>query len=250
MTDSRLTKPAAPARGASIGTVESLWRYPVKSMRGEELEEVFVATGGIEGDRLFAFRSSAARPDFPYFTARQQPEMLRYKPRILPHPPHLEVDTPGGQTFAINAPALIEALRAGVGPEHQVTLMRSERGLADAHPVSIMSLQTARALAEETDTAAEKRRFRANIYLDIPSSAGFAENEFVGRALRIGDEVVVAILERDPRCMMINLDPDTAVMEPSILKTVAQRHGGTAGVYSSVVSEGIVHRGDPVVVVG
>ena len=67
-----------------IGKVDSLWRYPVKSMRGEELDEFFVGEGGIEGDRLFAFRSSIAPANFPYFTARQQHEMLRYRPRLAP----------------------------------------------------------------------------------------------------------------------------------------------------------------------
>ena len=46
---------------ATIGKVESLWRYPVKSMRGEELNEAFVGFAGVYGDRLFAFRS-AVRP--------------------------------------------------------------------------------------------------------------------------------------------------------------------------------------------
>ena len=219
-------------------------------MRGEELDEVLVHFGGIEGDRLFAFRSSAARADFPYFTARQQPAMLRFRPRILPDERRVQVETPTGHTFAIDDPALIAALRDGVDPKHGVTLMHSESALADAYPVSVMSVQTARALGDETGTPAEKRRYRANVYLDLPSSSGFAENDFVGRSLRIGDQVVVSIVERDSRCMMINLDPDCAAMEPSILKAVAQRHNGTAGVYGSVIAEGVVRRGDAVQVVG
>lgn len=55
-----------------IGKVESLWRYPVKSMRGEELDEAFAGFSGIYGDRLFAFRSSAKHKGFPYLTAREQ----------------------------------------------------------------------------------------------------------------------------------------------------------------------------------
>src|SRR5882757_7141833 len=65
-----------------IGTVESLWRYPVKSMRGEELEEMFA---GFYGDRLFAFASSASPKGFPYLTGREQREMLQYRPRFR-HP--------------------------------------------------------------------------------------------------------------------------------------------------------------------
>src|SRR5437763_17019486 len=68
-----------------IGTVDSLCRYPVKSMQGEEMEELFAGYGGVYGDRLFAFRSSAAPPGFPYFTGRDQRHMIRYRPRFR-HP--------------------------------------------------------------------------------------------------------------------------------------------------------------------
>src|SRR4029078_10471720 len=68
-----------------VGTVESLWRYPVKSMRGEELNELFAGYAGVYGDRLLAFKSSASRSGFPWFTAREQSEMLRYRPRFR-HP--------------------------------------------------------------------------------------------------------------------------------------------------------------------
>src|SRR5437868_15336148 len=67
---------------SAIGTVESLWRYPVKSMRGEELDEVFAGFSGVYGDRLFAFESSASPKGFPYLTGREQREMLRYRPRF------------------------------------------------------------------------------------------------------------------------------------------------------------------------
>jgi uncharacterized protein YcbX len=70
---------------STIGTVESLWRYPVKSMRGEELAEMFAGFAGVYGDRLFAFKSSASPAGFPYLTAREQNQMLRYQPRFR-HP--------------------------------------------------------------------------------------------------------------------------------------------------------------------
>jgi uncharacterized protein YcbX len=105
-------------------------------------------------------------------------------------------------------------------------------------------LQSARQLAEETDTPVDKRRFRANIYVDLTSAKGFAENEFVGRSVRIGPKLVVRILERDPRCMMITLDPDTGEKSPAILKKVAQAHDGMAGVYGAVLVEGRLRKGD------
>ena len=74
----------------------------------------------------------------------------------------------------------------------------------------------------------------------------FAEDGFVGKSLRIGSNVVVTIIKRDGRCMMVTLDPDTAEKAPAVLKTIAQNHGGCAGVYAAVVNEGIVRTGDPV----
>ena len=64
-----------------IGTVESLWRYPVKGMRGEALQQAFLGFPGVYGDRLYAFRNSAAWKGFPYLTSREVETMLLYQPR-------------------------------------------------------------------------------------------------------------------------------------------------------------------------
>ncbi|PYI61218.1 MAG: MOSC domain-containing protein [Verrucomicrobia bacterium] len=254
-----------------IGKVDSLWRYPVKSMRGEELDEAFAGFSGIYGDRLFAFRSSASPKGFPYLTAREQNRLLQYRPHFRypdksarpinlteaesmganpvsadPSELMVDVETPAGKTLAIDDLALIEMLRTDIDQKHQLTLMRSERALTDCRPVSIFSVQSANQLAEETGMPMDRRRFRANVYVDLGSANGFAENEFVGRSLRIGSKVVVTILERDARCVMITLDPDTGEKTPAILKKVAQAHEGMAGVYGAVIVEGMLHKGDPV----
>jgi MOSC domain-containing protein len=254
-----------------VGKIDSLWRYPVKSMRGQELDEAFVGFSGIYGDRLFAFESSASPKGFPYLTAREQQRLLQYRPHFR-HPDKaarpvnlteaekmganpisadfaelmVDVETPDGKTLAVDDPALIDMLRTDIDQKHQLKLMRSQRAMTDCRPVSIFSLQSARQLGEETGTPIDKRRFRANVYVDLPSAQGFAENEFVGKSLRIGPKVVVTILERDARCMMITLDPDTGEKTPAILKKVAQAHDGMAGVYGAVLVEGMLHKGDPV----
>jgi len=253
------------------GKVDSLWRYPVKSMRGEELDEAFASYSGIYGDRVFAFRSSANHKGFPYFTAREQRRLLQYRPRFrypdkAARPINLteaesmganpvsadsselmvDVETPDGKKLVIDDPTLIETLRADVDPKHQVTLMQSQRAMTDCRPVSIFSLQSAQQLADETGTQIDKRRFRANIYVNLASANGFAENELVGRSVRIGSKVIITILERDARCMIITLDPDTGEQTPAILKKVAQAHEGMAGVYGAVLVEGMLHKGDPV----
>lgn len=232
-----------------VGKVNSVWRYPVKSMRGEELDEIIVRQAGVEGDRLFAIRNSAARAEFPYFTGREQREMLLYRPKIRAETEKITVDvqTPTGDTIAIDDPALLTRLAADRVAREQLSLMLPGDGpFPDAYPVSIISIQTAAKLGDETGTPPEKRRFRANIYLDLADGGGFHENTFVGRSLRIGAHVVVSVVKRDSRCMMITLHPDTAEKTPAVLKQVAQAHEGTAGVYASVVVEGSVRRGDAV----
>ena len=254
-----------------IGKVESLWRYPVKSMRGEELDEMFAGYAGVYGDRVFAFTSSLSPKGFPFFTGRDQRQMIRYRARFrnpekAARPINLaeaessganpisanaselmiEVETPDGKTIAIDDPALIDNLRANIDGKHELKLLRSDKAITDCRPLSIFALQSAKKLGEETGTNVDKRRFRANVYVDLTNADAFAENQFVGKTLRIGSKVVVSVLERDPRCMMITLDPDTAEKTPAILKQVAQAHEGMAGVYGAVLMEGMIRKGDSV----
>lgn len=242
-------------------------------MRGEELNEAFLGFAGVYGDRIFAFESWAGRKGFPFFTGRDQRQMIRYTPRFrqpekatrpinqseaesLPpgaNPLYansedlmVDVETPAGKTMAIDDPALIDTLCEGIETKHQLRLLRSDRALADCRPVSIFALQTAKNLSDEIGLPVNKRRFRANIFVDLTASGALAEKDLVGRSIRIGAKAVVAVLERDPRCMMITLDPDTAEKEPAILKQVAQAHSGMAGLYGAVMREGTLRKGDSI----
>lgn len=258
-----------------VGTVESLWRYPVKSMAGEEVEVAFLGFAGVYGDRVFAFKSAAAPKGFPYLTAREQHQMLRYRPRfrhpdLAAQPPNLpdvealapgvnltplyaepadlmvDVETPSGETLVVDDPHLAEMLAEGIGAEHVLSLVHTERALTDLRPVSLLSVQTVRRLGAELSMAMDQRRFRANIYLDLPDSGGFAEDDFVGRSLRIGGRSVISILERDPRCPLITLDPDTGEADPAVLRQVGSAHEGMFGVYGAVLVEGILRKGDSI----
>jgi uncharacterized protein YcbX len=256
-----------------IGTVESLWRYPIKSMRGEQRDQVFVSFAGIYGDRLFAFKGARRPEGFPYLTGREHARMLLYRPRFR-HPDKaaqptnlaaaegiapglnpvggdsadlaIDVETPSGEVLSIEDPKLLRTLGEERSEGEALTLLRSERAMTDCRPVSLFSLQTARRLGEELGIEIDKRRFRANIFADLPSTNGFAEDGYVGKNLRIGSKVVVSILERDPRCAMISLDPDTAERNPEILGKVTKAHDGKAGVYGAVLVEGTVRVGDPI----
>jgi uncharacterized protein YcbX len=105
-------------------------------------------------------------------------------------------------------------------------------------------------LEVELGIPVDKRRFRANVYMDFMMDSGFAEDGLVGRKLRIGSSAVIMVLERDPRCKMISLDPDTGEHNPEILRRVAQAHGAFVGVYFAVLVEGILSKGDSIELLG
>jgi uncharacterized protein len=256
----------------TIGTVESLWRYPVKSMRGAEMPEVFMGFSGIYGDRCYAFKNSAARKGFPYLNANVQQQMLLYRPQFryperASEPPNLteassiapgvtpangaaedmflDIVTPSGEVVSVDDPALIKLLGAGLSEKNRLELVRSDRALTDCRPVSLISLQTVRQIESELDMPIDKRRFRANIYFNFASEdGGFAEDNFVGRRLRIGSKAIIMVLERDPRCKMISLDPNTGEHDPKVLRKVVRAHDNFAGVYCAVLVEGLLKKGD------
>ena len=257
----------------TIAKIESLWRYPVKSMRGEELQEAFVGFPGVYGDRLYAFRSSASIKGFPWLTGREQEAMLLYRP-VYRHPERaarprnlaeaealgsgvtpvygdasdlmLDVETPGGERLPIEDPRLIDMLREGIRDRHELTLLQSHRSMTDCRPISIFSIQTVRQLSSEVGTNIDKRQFRANIYADLASGNAFEEDQLVGRTLRIGEKTLVAVVNRDSRCKMITLHPDTAQPTPEIMSRLARDHEGKAGIYGVVLVEGTVRQGDEI----
>jgi uncharacterized protein YcbX len=245
-------------------------------MGGEALTEAFMGFSGVYGDRCYAFKNSAARKGFPYLNANVEQQMLLYHPQFrypdrAAKPPNLieamsiapgvtpanaepddlmlDVVTPSGAVVAIDDAALIEMLGEGLRGENHLALVRSDRALTDCRPISLISLQTIRQIEEELEVPIDKRRFRANIYFNLTSNEGFAEDEFVGCKLRIGSKAVIATLERDPRCKMISLDPDTGEHNPAVFRKVAQAHEAFAGVYCAVLVEGVVTVGDSIEVV-
>ena len=157
----------------TLGKVASLWRYPVKSMRGEELPEAYVNYTGVYGDRLFAIRSSGAEEGFPYLTGRELNRLLLYSPRyretwaaakpanlaaaesIEPGitPIHaeasalaLEVETPDGTTYAFDDPALLAELQDQVG-EGSAPQLATRRPRHDRLPPRLAHLQPDRRAA-------------------------------------------------------------------------------------------------------
>ena len=238
--------------------------------------EAYMGFSGIYGDRCYAFKSSAARKGFPYLNATVQPRMLLLRPNFRsptkaakppnlseamsiapgvnpmdPEPGDLSLDvvTPAGELVSIDDPALCTMLGEGLRGENSITLVRSDRSLTDCRPVSLIGLQTVRQIEEELGGPVDKRRFRANIFCNVASDIGFAEDKLVGRRLRLGPKAEIAVLERDPRCKIMSLDPDTSEHNPAILRKLAEMHRACAGIYCAVLVEGVLSEGDMVEVI-
>ena len=254
-----------------LGALETICRYPVKSMAGEEIDQAFVGYSGIMGDRAYAFVRADGAKGFPWHTARDQEDLVLFHPHfreseaaalpvdidesfalapgVIPIFPtqdafEVVVATPDGRSLPIGSPELAAELERRSG--HAVTLRFSERSLYDCRPVSLFGNASVRALGEELGMTMDRRRFRANLYVDWLQDRPYRENELVGRTLQLGDRLRIAIIERDPRCKMITIDPETAETERRILRHVNETHGCTAGVYAAVLVEGIARKGDPI----
>lgn len=234
-----------------LGHVREVVRYPVKSMAGTATEAAFLGWHGLDGDRRFAFRRLGDDSGFPWLTASRVPELLLYHPVGLdestgePLPTH--VRTPGGTHVELRSPELQSEIaeRFGSGVE----LMKLKHGIFDDASVSVISLATISGIGGEAGVDLDRRRFRANILLETHHRELFLEDEWVGGTLVFGDSEprpAVRVTARDVRCMMINLDPDTAVQDKRVLKTVVRLNKNHAGVYGTVVQTGTIRVGDPV----
>jgi uncharacterized protein YcbX len=239
----------APARSeVTVGRVASLWRYPVKSMQGQSLDAVEVSWHGLAGDRRWAFvRPGVVRSGFPWLTIRESARLSRYRPRFA-DPERADASattvlTPAGASFDVADPALA----AELGPGVQV--IKQDRGVFDSLPLSLITTGSIAALEARSGVELDARRFRPNLVVDATGSEPFAEDAWVGAVLRIGG-LRMRVDRRDPRCVVVNVDPDTGKRSAEVLRTIARERDACAGVYGSTVQPGRVGVGDPVVLEG
>ena len=234
-----------------VGVVKELYRFPVKSMRGEVLQEAHGYWHGLDGDRRYAFVRSDNRSGFPWLTGREVPQMLRYTPRytqpdeVADSP--VAVETPDGRILSIHAPELNQELADAYGKP--VNLVKIGRGAFDSQVISVMSTATVAELSTLIGTAVTPIRFRQNIIIEPFDDQPFVEERWLNSSLVFGREdegLRIRLNRRIPRCVMINIDPETSEKETAVLKTVAQLRENCAGVHSSTERPGMIRVGDVV----
>jgi len=217
-----------------------------------------VATGsallgwhGLQGDRRFAFRRLNDKGGFPWLSASRLPELLLYQPLGLdesaeePTPTH--VRTPEGMELVIGSAELQNSVAEKLGSA--VELMKLKHGIFDEASVSVINLATMAAIGREAGCDLDTRRFRANIVIDSESTEPFLEDGWIGGRLVFGDiegGPVISLTMPDPRCVMINLDPDTAQPDPRIMKAAVRLNNNNAGAYGTVARTGEISVGQEV----
>jgi uncharacterized protein YcbX len=234
-----------------VGYVHELVRYPVKSMAGVATKSALLGWHGLQGDRRFAFRRLSDNSGFPWLSASRLPELLLYQPFGLdenadePTPTH--VRTPEGNELAVGSAELQASVAEKFGSP--VELMKLKHGIFDDASLSVIDSATISAIGREAGQELDPRRFRANVVIAAETPEPFQEDGWVGGRLIFGDREtgpMVNVALRDLRCVMINLNPDTAQQDPRVMKAAVRLNDNNAGVYCTVARTGHISVGQPV----
>jgi uncharacterized protein len=268
----------------TVGSVAALWRYPVKSMKGEHLESVPFTERGMLGDRAYALVDKATGKVASAKNPRKWPTLLSFGASYLTPPreqspmPPVVIALPGGGSVNSDSSdasrVLASALDRDVAlvcavpespmleeywPDVETLAHRDEvtdeampaQTFFDCAPVHILTLATLGKLSElYPEGGFEPKRFRPNLLI-APSApdACFMENEWVGCTLAIGPEVRIKVSGNTGRCVMTTLAQDGLPRDLGILKTAALYNQAHVGVYGTVVRGGIARHEDRVSVV-
>jgi uncharacterized protein len=246
----------------SIGWVTALWRYPVKSMLGEELEQAEVTLTGIVGDRAYAlidvstgnvvsaknprkwqqllqFHSafSEARTGAPIPSLRitlpdgavlssEQSDISLLLSRLLGRDVELVKRPPKAAKFEEYSPDMEGLAHRDATTSEKLALAAPTGTFFDLAPVHLLTTATLRRLAElEPDLRLEVPRFRPNIVVEtVPTESSFVENSWVGRVIAIGESVRFSIVIPCPRCVMTTLPQRGLSGEPNVLRAVARHN--------------------------
>jgi uncharacterized protein YcbX len=263
------------------GTVVGLWRYPVKSMMGEELNAVEITERGFLGDRQFALVDAATGKVAGAKNPRKWGNFFDLRAAYVEPPeanatlPAVRLTLPNGTALTTESENVNDVLSSALGRGVELTQLRAEQessaeeyvpdieglehrdtvtewalpagtfyDLAVVHLLTTATLDRLRELYPAGRF--EARRFRPNIVIST-AERGFVENDWLGRTLTVGNTVRLRITRPCPRCVMTTLAQGDLPKDPGILRTAAQNNAANVGVYADVISAGPIHRGDLVV---
>jgi uncharacterized protein YcbX len=192
------------------------------------------------------------RGGFPWLTAGRLPDLVLFAPQRHEDgargdlPTHIR--TPDGEAM----PVFGEDLAAEVGRRHgaPVQMMQLKHGIFDEASVSVIASDTVREIGRLAGQSPDVRRFRPNVVVRLLRSVPFQEDGWVGGVLSFGegdDAPAIAVTMRDARCSMVNLDPDSAMPAPEVLKAVVRANQNHAGIYGAVTRSGRLAVGQTII---
>jgi uncharacterized protein YcbX len=230
-----------------LGTVLRLWRYPVKSMLGEECEHLDVNERGVEGDRLFAVRDADGKLGSGKTTRRFRriDGLFGFHAVYDGNVPIILF--PDGRTVRGDHPDIHAELSHILG---QAVTLAQETDIShlDAGPVHLLTTASLAWLkAALPDAHADERRFRPNLLIDLPGQRQ-VERGWLGKTICIGNEVKLRVRDLTERCVMVTLSQDELPDDSRILKSIARDAETHFGVYAEVLTPGRITREDCVTV--
>jgi uncharacterized protein YcbX len=217
-------------------------------MLGEQLSTLDIDTRGAVGDRTFALRTSSGKIASGKTTRRFERTEGLFQIEAWYSGVTPVVRLPTGSVVRGDDPAIDELLSAALGQPVSLTLEAAVSHL-DAGSIHLLTTASLRWLQTRLPSARiDERRFRPNLVLDV-SQEGLVEDQWLGRRLRLGDQVILSITERTERCVMPNLPQGDLPDDPSVLRSLADSNASCLGVYASVLSPGTVRLGYPAYII-
>lgn len=225
-----------------IGHVEAIFRYPVKSMAAEPLEVALLGWHGLDGDRRLALRRMDERSGMPWLTASKLPDLILFVPQREDGaqgdlPTHIR--TPEGKKMPVFGADLAAEVERRYGSPVQMTHLR--HGIFDDASISVIASDTVWKIGQLAGCSLDVRRFRPNVVVRLLRPVPFQEDEWLGGVLSFGegdDAPAIAVTSRDERCGMVNLDPDSAIAAPEVMKAIVRANQNNAGIYGAVTRTG------------
>ena len=225
------------------GSVSQLWRYPVKSFRGERVEEVLLDARGVVGDRVFAVRDTNGKLGSGKTTRRFRLLRDLFGFSAETDREGVVVRAPQGACLRVGDPALDALLSARYG-EQLAVVPEGTVSHFDAGPVHVLTTSSLGWVATEYgSTGGDARRYRPNIVVETGEDEALVEEGWVGAGLSIGS-CLLQVSGTVERCAMPTFHQDALPRTPGLLQFLVQRNQSMLGVYASVVSPGTIRIGD------
>jgi uncharacterized protein YcbX len=258
-----------------VGSIVSLWRYPVKSMLGEELIAAEVTQGGLLGDRAYGLIDGSDGKVATAKNPRKWPELFGFHAALGATAAPVRITLPDGTAVTSDQPDIHQILSkalqreirlesaahsspAGVseqywpdmeGRDHRDTVTDFDLPAGTFFDCAVVNLLTTSTLARLRELYPQGRfeipRFRPNIVVETASGEkAFVENAWIGQTIEVGDAVRLSITAPCGRCVMTTLAQGDLPQDAGILRTLVQHSKAQVGVYASVLRRGTVRRGD------